>query len=298
VFVGQEAPQRLLGLRARVDRVADVRAVEAGDEALCAVQPQHGGDLFARTLARRGGQRDARHLRETLAQQRQLPVLGAEVVPPVRNAMRLVNGEQGEASRCQQFQRPLGQQPLRGDIEQVQRAAPKFPLDLERLSVIQTGVEKSRAHAVLPQRVHLVFHQRDQRRNHDAATFAHQGRELVAQRFAAAGRHQHQGVLSLKQRVYDLLLHGAEIAEAEDLAQGPQRRVGRRRAHVGARPRDANRRGAEAVVPGSGGGERTPIAAARRRPAPAAPPRPTVRPGGRSSLPAAALPFPGAAARA
>ena len=44
-----------------------------------------------------------------------------------------------------------------------------------------------------PQRRHLVLHQRDQRRDDDARARADQRGDLVADRLAAAGRHQHEG---------------------------------------------------------------------------------------------------------
>ena len=59
---------------------------------------------------------------------------------------------------------------------------------------IQRRVEERRAHAELAQRLHLVLHQRDQRRDHDRRALAQQRRQLVAQRLAAAGGHEHQRV--------------------------------------------------------------------------------------------------------
>jgi hypothetical protein len=40
----------------------------------------------------------------------------------------------------------------------------------------------------------LVFHERDERRDDDRQPVEHQGRDLVTERFAAAGRHQHEAV--------------------------------------------------------------------------------------------------------
>jgi hypothetical protein len=49
-------------------------------------------------------------------------VLGPEVVAPLRDAVRLVDGEQRDAAAPEQFQRALGEQPLGGDVEQVELA--------------------------------------------------------------------------------------------------------------------------------------------------------------------------------
>jgi hypothetical protein len=52
----------------------------------------------------------------------ELDVLGAEVVPPLGHAVRLVDGEQRRLDPLQQAEETLRQQPLRGDVEQVQLA--------------------------------------------------------------------------------------------------------------------------------------------------------------------------------
>jgi hypothetical protein len=50
----------------------------------------------------------------------------------------------------------------------------------------QPEIERRRLHAGLPQRRHLVFHQRDQRRDDEADSQARERRDLVAERLAAA----------------------------------------------------------------------------------------------------------------
>ncbi len=91
-------------LRARVvlvdDRVADVRAVEARHEDPRVVEREALDDLGARLRIGGGGERDARHVREALVQQRKLQVLGPEVVAPLRDAVRLVDREQRDRRRC------------------------------------------------------------------------------------------------------------------------------------------------------------------------------------------------------
>ncbi len=52
----------------------------------------------------------------------------------------------------------------------------------------------------------LVLHQRNQRRDDDRHAVAQQGRNLVAQRFAAASGHQHQGITATRNLFDDLLL--------------------------------------------------------------------------------------------
>ncbi len=66
--------------------------------------------------------------------QRELQVFGAEVVAPLRHAVRLVDGEQGELRRGLQAlelrEEARHQQPLRRDVEQIVVAAGEAALDL------------------------------------------------------------------------------------------------------------------------------------------------------------------------
>ena len=82
------------GVLLRDDGVADVGPVKAADEQARVLQLQPLDDVFAREGIGRGRERNARHLRVALVQQRERPVLGAEVMPPLAHAMRFVDGEQ------------------------------------------------------------------------------------------------------------------------------------------------------------------------------------------------------------
>ena len=78
--------------------------------------------------------------------------------------------------------------------------------------------------AGLRQLVDLVLHQRDQRRDDHRTAGQREGGQLVAQRFASAGRHDGEGG-PVRQHVRDHgLLAGAQLRQAED---APQRAVQR-----------------------------------------------------------------------
>ena len=158
-------------------------------------------------------------------QHRELHVFGAEIVAPLRDAVRLVDGEQREFRAREQIQRAVEQQALGGDIQQVEFAAQQLRFDGARLRRVERGIEKFRAHAGLLQRRHLVLHQRDQRRHHDAGTGAGDGRNLEAQRLAAAGRHEHQRVAAGHERADHFRLRAAEAFVAEDAVEDVKRLV-------------------------------------------------------------------------
>ena len=69
----------------------------------------------------------------------------------------------------EQAEEALGQQALRRDVEQVELAAQQALLGLaRRWRSPAMELRKAAAHAGLQQRVDLVLHQRDQRRDDDA----------------------------------------------------------------------------------------------------------------------------------
>src|SRR3982751_1626902 len=63
--------------------------------------------------------------------------------------------------------------------------------------------------------VHLIFHQRYERRDNNGRALAHERGQLAAERFAAARRHHDNGIVPGEYRAYDFALALAEILEAE-----------------------------------------------------------------------------------
>ena len=182
-------------------------------------QAQPGYDLGAGGLGRGGGQCDERHLAEPLAQHGQAEVVGAEIVPPLGYAVRLVDGEQRDPAALEQPQRRLGAQPLRCHVQQVELTGDKGVLDQAAGADVLGGIEEAGPDTESAQRVHLILHERDQGRDHHPGPVPDQGRDLVAQRLAAAGGHQHQRVLAADQVIDDLLLAATEGVVAENPAQ-------------------------------------------------------------------------------
>ncbi len=104
------------------DSVLNVRPVEAGDELTCVLEPQLREDFGSGARVGRCRERDARHLRKALGQCPELAILGPEIMTPLRNAMCLVDGKQGDAAAGQQAQRPFLEQTFRCDIDEIERA--------------------------------------------------------------------------------------------------------------------------------------------------------------------------------
>ena len=65
----------------------------------------------------------------------------------------------------------------------------------------------------------LVIHQGNQRGDDDGYALAHQGGDLVTQRFAAARGHQHECAVALGNGVNDLGLVATEVGVAEGVLE-------------------------------------------------------------------------------
>ncbi len=69
------------------------------------------------------------------------------------------------------------------------------------------------------QLVHLVLHERDERREHERRLGAQHRRELIRERLSRAGRHERERVAACDRGAYDVLLPRPEGVEAEEVAQ-------------------------------------------------------------------------------
>ena len=117
-MIGEESEQLLARIVALHHGVADVRAVETGDEDFGGVEAKTGDDLLPRQLVGRRGERDARDVRITFVQLGELDVLGAEIVAPLRHAMRFVNGDQRNRHTTGERAETFGFQTFRSHIQQ------------------------------------------------------------------------------------------------------------------------------------------------------------------------------------
>jgi uncharacterized Fe-S cluster-containing radical SAM superfamily enzyme len=96
------------------------------------------------------------------------------------------------------------------------------------------GIEECCTHAEFRQRIDLVLHQCNQRRNHHPYPIAYQRGNLVTQRLAAAGRHQDErvstarhllddrGLVAAKGRIAKYGLKNMERARADGLFRHPR----------------------------------------------------------------------------
>ena len=99
----------------------------------------------------------------------------------------------------------------------------------EGLLGVEGRVEARRGDAACPERIDLVLHQGDQRRDHQGEAVEQQRGQLVAERLAAAGGKDREGRAAGEQGLDDRFLAVAEGGEAEVGLEG----VGEGAGHAG-----------------------------------------------------------------
>ncbi len=181
----------------------------------------------------RGRQGYFRDIAEALRHLCNAQILRPEIVAPLRHAVRLVDREQGNGDSLKKSLKAFGQQALRGDIQKVDRPCDHPPFDASGLIRGEAGVQEIGAQAVLPQGLNLVLHQCDQGRDDQPHPRAQNRRDLVAKGLPAAGRHQHERVLSADHAFDDVQLMGAEGAVAVVFSEDIVRRHCVERAPMG-----------------------------------------------------------------
>jgi len=149
-------------------------------------------------------------------------VILAEVMTPLRHAVRLVDCDDRDRYAAQECSRFGLYESFRCDVQQVQFVVPQPLNDLLLCIVAQRRVQERRIDAELVQRADLVLHQCDQRRDDQTDAVAQQRRDLVAQRFAAAGRHQHERIPARHRCIDDHFLLAAKFRVAEGVLQEVQ----------------------------------------------------------------------------
>jgi hypothetical protein len=146
---------------------------------------------------------------------------GAEIVPPLRDAMGLVDDDEVDRLARERLEKLAAREPLRrGENEIAVLAFDGF----ERLLLLARGdgaVEICGFDADVVELVRLVLHQRDERRHDDRHPVEVQPRQLVTQRFTAAGRHYRQHVLAAHHVLDDLALSRPQFFEPENFAERP-----------------------------------------------------------------------------
>ena len=161
----RQQPQQRGGLvPGRLNVEVEVGAVKARDDHRRVAELQQRRDVLPDLLSgrgRKGGQHrvGGERCRKVGDQQ----IAGAEVLPPLGDAVRLIHGQQGHRLSAQLPEEALLLQPLRRHVEQLVLPGPESGQDGAVLLEVHGAVETGCRQAGGAQRGNLILHQRDQR---------------------------------------------------------------------------------------------------------------------------------------
>ena len=213
---GSKGQDLLAGAVLRGKGKVDIGAVKPAEElARLTLAKELLNDLGAGFGVGGGRESGERHIKRA-AQRADAQVVGTEIVPPLADAMRFIDGKQRDARLLQKPVSSAGGKAFRRHVEQFQVAAVKRVEDrvgfLRRIGRGQRGGR----YAGGVQGAHLVAHQGDERRDHDGQAGAQKRGQLEAERLAPAGRQDGKHVFAGCDRFHDVTLHGAKPVKAED----------------------------------------------------------------------------------
>ena len=209
-----------LEIRAREHAIHEVRPVERSDQLDRRAQAELRHDVAPDAAGGRCRERVEARVRPAVAQRRELAVLGPEVMAPLADAVRLVDGHESRRAAAEEREKSvaaLADEPLGRNVDQAVPSVADAGSDRRAFLGRERAVEPGRVDAVGDERVDLIFHQRDERRHDERQTVAHERGRLKTQRLAAAGREHDERVASGEDRVHRLALQRTERRVAPEL---------------------------------------------------------------------------------
>ena len=202
--------------------IVEVRTIERTLELYSVHNAQTLLDVRAHLVGGRGRQGYYRRIANLIDRGAYVAVFRTKVVTPLRYTVGLVDGIERNLHATQEFHVLILIERLRSHVEQLRLALLHVVHHLLDGSLVQRGIQIV-GHALLlaqaVDHIHLVLHQRNERRDDDGRAFHDERRQLIAQTLAAAGRHQHERVVAGQQITYDGFLIALELVKAEVVLQ-------------------------------------------------------------------------------
>ena len=228
LMFGQKTAQFRVAVFGSAHLQKEVGAVESGQDIIGILQFEQPDDIRADCLRRRRGKRaDFRPFGQFPQKRRDLQIAGAEILPPLADAVRLIDDDLRDFGVSRKAEKGIRHQPFGRDINDFIGAAPCVIQREHILSGREGAVEIGRAHAVLQQREDLIAHQRNERRNDEGDARQNERGNLIADRFARARGHDGHHVAPAQNRGNRVFLPRTEIVIAENLFERCARRFHR-----------------------------------------------------------------------
>ncbi len=198
-----------------LDFVEQVRPGKTGDESPRLAEIELLDDIPANPVGGRGRQGDGGRVAQHPPEMAQPSVIGPEVVAPLADTVRLVDRHQTQTGRTHGCEKPLAAEALGHHVHQAVLSAGHVFQPRGLLPHRQRAVDVRNRQAQTAELIHLILHQRDQRRDHQRQSVQHHRRQLVAKALAAAGGHHAKAILAGQQRRDHLALPRPKAGQSE-----------------------------------------------------------------------------------
>ncbi len=196
--------------------IAQVGPIKTGDNQRRLIQTQSMDNVLAHIIGSGGGERDGGRTAEPLTHFAELCIFRPKIVPPLADAVCLIDREQSRLEFFHQRLKPTCKKSLGGDVEQARVTVVQFRKRLPRLRRRHGAGEHNRRQTAIAKLHHLVFHQADQRRDDDREPALNHRRQLIAETLSRAGGHDAQHIFSAQNVFNDLALCGAEVVKPKE----------------------------------------------------------------------------------
>ena len=140
----QDVEGLLTDVDQRQDPIVEVCSIEAADEDGRIAELQLVGDIVPHPRRCSGGKSMQARFGEVFPEERQPPVFGPEVMPPLADAVCFVDGKCADAAALDPFEQPWGEESFRGHEDQPAFALGHAPLRLTPLLASQPAVQRDR----------------------------------------------------------------------------------------------------------------------------------------------------------
>ncbi len=145
---------------------AQVRPREACDRYMRIDHPELTHDVLLHVGGGRGGQCQYRWTAKSLGNTAEREIIGTEVVPPLTDAVRLIDDEEADRPRQQMLEERAILEAFRREVQHLAFALGNLPVRLARLRRRKVRVHCDRADALRRELIMLVFHERDEGTHH------------------------------------------------------------------------------------------------------------------------------------
>ena len=177
-------------------------------------EAQAAADVFYHLRGGRGRQGQDGAVGQQVAQPGDLEVGRTEVVAPLRDTVGLVHGDEGHVHTPHLVLEHLGAETFGRDVEKLVGAEDRIVKMAHVVVVALVGIDGGGAHTAAAEVLHLVLHQRHQRRDDDGHALHGHGRHLEGDALATTRGHEAQRVVTAGDAADDVELDAAETVVA------------------------------------------------------------------------------------